>query len=142
MHGCKKSASHSSEALLLSHAPLSLSLSESHSFPYPSLCLCSDCYSHLQVSRILYSFSTAFKRSSRPAPDVRDQALALSPDSDLYTFTVSLEVKEDDGKGNYRSAAHTHTHIPTRAHTHTQTLTQSLENKALILASQKCLSLT
>uniref|UniRef100_A0A8C8I3N8 Rab-GAP TBC domain-containing protein n=1 Tax=Oncorhynchus tshawytscha TaxID=74940 RepID=A0A8C8I3N8_ONCTS len=53
------------------------------------------------VSRILYSFSTAFRRSSKPNPDERDSALPLSPDSDLFTFTVSLEVKEDDSKGNY-----------------------------------------
>ncbi|KAL6108187.1 rabgap1l [Pungitius sinensis] len=52
------------------------------------------------VSRILYSFSTAFRRSSRPV-DTRDTALSSLPDGDLYTFTVSLEVKEDDGKGNY-----------------------------------------
>lgn len=55
----------------------------------------------LQVSRILYSFSTAFRRSSRPA-DVRDSPASSPPDSDLYTFTVSLEIKEDDGKGNYK----------------------------------------
>ncbi|NWR84451.1 RBG1L protein, partial [Furnarius figulus] len=53
------------------------------------------------VSRILYSFSTAFKRSSKQASDhVKDFALP-TPDSDVYTFSVSLEVKEDDGKGNY-----------------------------------------
>ncbi|KAM8875421.1 rab GTPase-activating protein 1-like isoform 2-T2 [Spinachia spinachia] len=52
------------------------------------------------VSRILYSFSTAFRRSSRPV-DSRDTVLSSLPDGDLYTFAVSLEVKEDDGKGNY-----------------------------------------
>ncbi|NWW95070.1 RBG1L protein, partial [Rhynochetos jubatus] len=53
------------------------------------------------VSRILYSFSTAFKRSSKQASDhVKDFALP-TPDSDVYTFSVSLEVKEDDGKGNF-----------------------------------------
>lgn len=55
----------------------------------------------LQVSRILYSFSTAFRRSSRPA-DISHAAPSSRPDSDLYTFTVALEIKEDDGKGNYR----------------------------------------
>lgn len=34
---------------------------------------------------------------------MRDSALPLSPDSDVFTFTVSLEVREDDGKGNFRS---------------------------------------
>ncbi|XP_071342186.1 rab GTPase-activating protein 1-like isoform X2 [Trachinotus anak] len=58
------------------------------------------CHIKEAVSRILYSFSTAFRRSSRPA-DIRDTALSSPPDSDLYTFTVSLEIKEDDGKGNY-----------------------------------------
>lgn len=55
----------------------------------------------IQVSRILYSFSTAFRRSSRPA-DISHAAPSSRPDSDLYTFTVTLEIKEDDGKGNYR----------------------------------------
>uniref|UniRef100_A0A7N6B4C6 Rab-GAP TBC domain-containing protein n=1 Tax=Anabas testudineus TaxID=64144 RepID=A0A7N6B4C6_ANATE len=57
------------------------------------------CHIKEAVSRILYSFSTAFRRSSRPA-DIRDTALCSPPDSDLYTFTVSLEIKEDDGKGS------------------------------------------
>uniref|UniRef100_A0A6I8P6L5 RAB GTPase activating protein 1 like n=1 Tax=Ornithorhynchus anatinus TaxID=9258 RepID=A0A6I8P6L5_ORNAN len=52
------------------------------------------------VSRILYSFHTAFKRSSKPVPDVKDSVLP-TPDSDVFTFRVSLEVKEDDGKGNF-----------------------------------------
>lgn len=61
------------------------------------------CNFFIQVSRILYSFSTAFKRSSKAATDMRDSALPLSLDSDIFTFTVSLEVREDDGKGNFRS---------------------------------------
>ncbi|XP_053549236.1 rab GTPase-activating protein 1-like isoform X1 [Bombina bombina] len=52
------------------------------------------------VSRILYSFFTAFKRSSKQASDVKDCALP-SPDNDVFTFTVTLEVKEDDSKGNF-----------------------------------------
>ncbi|XP_056388006.1 rab GTPase-activating protein 1-like isoform X2 [Hyla sarda] len=52
------------------------------------------------VSRILYSFFTAFKRSSKQTTDVKDSSLP-TPDSDVFTFTVSLEVKEDDGKGNF-----------------------------------------
>eukprot|EP00079_Xenopus_tropicalis_P024118 XP_012816646.1 PREDICTED: rab GTPase-activating protein 1-like isoform X2 [Xenopus tropicalis] len=52
------------------------------------------------VSRILYSFFTAFKRSSRQVSDVKDSALP-TPDSDVFTFMVSLEVKEDDSKGNF-----------------------------------------
>lgn len=55
----------------------------------------------IQVSRILYSFSTAFRRSSRSA-DISHAVPSSRPDSDLYTFTVALEIKEDDGKGNYR----------------------------------------
>uniref|UniRef100_A0A674DMW5 Rab GTPase-activating protein 1-like n=1 Tax=Salmo trutta TaxID=8032 RepID=A0A674DMW5_SALTR len=72
------------------------------------------CHIKEAVSRILYSFSTAFRRSSKPNPDERDSALPLSPDSDLFTFNVSLEVKEDDSKGNYRSAC---SHCE-RAHTY------------------------
>ncbi|XP_004688555.1 PREDICTED: rab GTPase-activating protein 1-like isoform X1 [Condylura cristata] len=52
------------------------------------------------VSRILYSFCTAFKRSSKQVSDVKDSIIP-TPDSDVYTFSVSLEVKEDDGKGNF-----------------------------------------
>ncbi|XP_051042026.1 rab GTPase-activating protein 1-like [Phodopus roborovskii] len=52
------------------------------------------------VSRILYSFCTAFKRSSRHASDIKDSIIP-TPDSDVFTFSVSLEVKEDDGKGNF-----------------------------------------
>ncbi|XP_045439152.1 rab GTPase-activating protein 1-like isoform X1 [Pipistrellus kuhlii] len=52
------------------------------------------------VSRILYSFCTAFKRSSRQVSDVKDSVIP-TPDNDVFTFSVSLEVKEDDGKGNF-----------------------------------------
>uniref|UniRef100_A0A671V3N0 RAB GTPase activating protein 1 like n=1 Tax=Sparus aurata TaxID=8175 RepID=A0A671V3N0_SPAAU len=72
------------------------------------------CHIKEAVSRILYSFSTAFRRSSRPA-DIRDTALSSPPDSDLYTFTVTLEIKEDDGKGNYRYFVHMYKH--TQIHT-------------------------
>ncbi|XP_048457960.1 rab GTPase-activating protein 1-like [Rhincodon typus] len=53
------------------------------------------------ASRILYSFATAFRRSSKQTTKVKDMCGA-SPESDSYNFTVSLEVKEDDGKGNFR----------------------------------------
>ncbi|XP_074763096.1 rab GTPase-activating protein 1-like isoform X5 [Athene noctua] len=53
------------------------------------------------VSRILYSFSTAFKRSSKQASDHVKDFVLPTPDSDVYTFRVSLEIKEDDGKGNF-----------------------------------------
>uniref|UniRef100_A0A8C9TH50 RAB GTPase activating protein 1 like n=1 Tax=Scleropages formosus TaxID=113540 RepID=A0A8C9TH50_SCLFO len=59
------------------------------------------CHVKEAVSRILYSFSTAFRRSSKPAPDVRDSAVPPFPESDVFTFMVMLEVREDDGKGNY-----------------------------------------
>ncbi|XP_072514903.1 rab GTPase-activating protein 1 isoform X3 [Salminus brasiliensis] len=52
------------------------------------------------VSRILYSFATAFRRSANKAP-LLTQAAPLTPDSDVFTFTVSLEIKEDDGKGTF-----------------------------------------
>ncbi|XP_061538922.1 rab GTPase-activating protein 1-like isoform X2 [Phycodurus eques] len=58
------------------------------------------CHIKEAVSRILYSFSTAFRRSSRPA-DIRDMPLLSPLDSDLFIFTVSLEIKEEDGKGNF-----------------------------------------
>ncbi|XP_053719938.1 rab GTPase-activating protein 1 isoform X1 [Synchiropus splendidus] len=57
------------------------------------------------VSRILYSFATAFRRSAKRALLSSQQAAPLTPDSDLFTFTVSLEVKEDDGKGTFSAVA-------------------------------------
>uniref|UniRef100_A0A3Q3XAT8 Rab GTPase-activating protein 1 n=1 Tax=Mola mola TaxID=94237 RepID=A0A3Q3XAT8_MOLML len=53
------------------------------------------------VSRILYSFATAFRRSAKKTVLSSQQAAPLTPDSDLFTFTVSLEIKEDDGKGTF-----------------------------------------
>ncbi|XP_077188633.1 rab GTPase-activating protein 1-like isoform X1 [Paroedura picta] len=53
------------------------------------------------VSRILYSFSTAFKRSSKQASDHVKDTVLPTPDSDVFIFNVSLEVREDDGKGNF-----------------------------------------
>uniref|UniRef100_A0A671XC48 Rab GTPase-activating protein 1 n=1 Tax=Sparus aurata TaxID=8175 RepID=A0A671XC48_SPAAU len=57
------------------------------------------------VSRILYSFATAFRRSAKKALLSSQQAAPLTPDSDLFTFTVSLEIKEDDGKGTFSAVA-------------------------------------
>ncbi|GLD55218.1 rab GTPase-activating protein 1 isoform X1 [Lates japonicus] len=57
------------------------------------------------VSRILYSFATAFRRSAKKAVLSSQQAAPLTPDSDLFTFTVSLEIKEDDGKGTFSAVA-------------------------------------
>ncbi|XP_026130357.1 rab GTPase-activating protein 1-like [Carassius auratus] len=53
------------------------------------------------VSRILYSFATAFRRSANKAP----LSAKASPDSDVFTFTVSLEIKEDDGKGTFSAVS-------------------------------------
>uniref|UniRef100_A0A8C7ZBA0 Rab GTPase-activating protein 1 n=1 Tax=Oryzias sinensis TaxID=183150 RepID=A0A8C7ZBA0_9TELE len=57
------------------------------------------------VSRILYSFATAFRRSAKKSVLSSQQAPPLTPDSDLFTFTVSLEIKEDDGKGTFSAVA-------------------------------------
>ncbi|XP_062268303.1 rab GTPase-activating protein 1 isoform X2 [Platichthys flesus] len=57
------------------------------------------------VSRILYSFATAFRRSAKKAFLSSQQAAPLTPDSDLFTFTVSLEIREDDGKGTFSAVA-------------------------------------
>ncbi|KAG9354181.1 hypothetical protein JZ751_012305 [Albula glossodonta] len=54
-----------------------------------------------QVSRILYSFATAFRRSANKTT-LAAQPPPLTPDSDVFTFTVCLEIKEDDGKGTFR----------------------------------------
>ncbi|KAL7978479.1 hypothetical protein Chor_004296 [Crotalus horridus] len=50
------------------------------------------------VSRILYSFATAFRRSAKQVP-LAAPVTPEMPDSDIFTFSVSLEIKEDDGKG-------------------------------------------
>ncbi|XP_055455979.1 rab GTPase-activating protein 1 isoform X1 [Psammomys obesus] len=52
------------------------------------------------VSRILYSFATAFRRSAKQTP-LSATAAPHTPDSDIFTFSVSLEIKEDDGKGYF-----------------------------------------
>uniref|UniRef100_A0A3Q3AE36 Rab GTPase-activating protein 1 n=1 Tax=Kryptolebias marmoratus TaxID=37003 RepID=A0A3Q3AE36_KRYMA len=57
------------------------------------------------VSRILYSFATAFRRSAKKAVLLSQQNAPLTPDSDLFTFTVSLEIREDDGKGTFSAVA-------------------------------------
>ncbi|XP_008822642.1 rab GTPase-activating protein 1 [Nannospalax galili] len=54
------------------------------------------------VSRILYSFATAFRRSAKQTPLSATPA-PQTPDSDIFTFSVSLEIKEDDGKGYFSS---------------------------------------
>uniref|UniRef100_A0A8C4QH45 Rab GTPase-activating protein 1 n=1 Tax=Eptatretus burgeri TaxID=7764 RepID=A0A8C4QH45_EPTBU len=51
------------------------------------------------VSRILYSFAASFKKSAKTSPQAK--ALTLTPDNDVFAFTVSLEIKEEDGKGNF-----------------------------------------
>uniref|UniRef100_A0A673NF16 Rab GTPase-activating protein 1 n=1 Tax=Sinocyclocheilus rhinocerous TaxID=307959 RepID=A0A673NF16_9TELE len=56
------------------------------------------------VSRILYSFATAFRRSANKA-SLTAMAPPLTPDSDVFTFTVSLEIKEDDGKGTFSAVS-------------------------------------
>nr|XP_046246595.1 rab GTPase-activating protein 1-like isoform X1 [Scatophagus argus] len=88
------------------------------------------CHIKEAVSRILYSFSTAFRRSSRPA-DIRDAALGSPPDSDLFTFTVTLEIKEDDGKGNYNS-------VPKDRDKFYFKLRQGVQKKVVLSVQQMC----
>ncbi|XP_078025012.1 rab GTPase-activating protein 1-like isoform X2 [Epinephelus lanceolatus] len=88
------------------------------------------CHIKEAVSRILYSFSTAFRRSSRPT-DIRDMALSSPPDGDLYTFTVSLEIKEDDGKGNYSP-------VPKDRDKFYFKLRQGVQKKVVVSVQQLC----
>ncbi|KAF0041950.1 hypothetical protein F2P81_005482 [Scophthalmus maximus] len=88
------------------------------------------CHIKEAVSRILYSFSTAFRRSSRPA-DIRDTTLSSPPESDLYTFTVSLEIKEDDGKGNYSP-------VPKDREKFFFKLRQGVQKKVVVSVQQMC----
>ncbi|XP_023103290.1 rab GTPase-activating protein 1-like isoform X3 [Leopardus geoffroyi] len=80
------------------------------------------------VSRILYSFCTAFKRSSRQVSDVKDSVIP-TPDSDVFTFSVSLEVKEDDGKGNFSP-------VPKDREKFYFKLKQGIEKKVVITVQQ------
>ncbi|CAG5863850.1 unnamed protein product [Menidia menidia] len=82
------------------------------------------------VSRILYSFSTAFRRSSRPS-DSRDSTQCNPSDSDLYTFTVSLEIREDDGKGNFSP-------VPKDRDKFYFKLRQSVQKKVVVSVQQMC----
>lgn len=88
------------------------------------------CHIKEAVSRILYSFSMAFRRSSRPA-DIRDTALSSPPESDLFNFTVSLEIKEDDGKGNYSP-------VPKDRDKFYFKLRQSVQKKVVVSVQQMC----
>ncbi|XP_037625751.1 rab GTPase-activating protein 1-like isoform X1 [Sebastes umbrosus] len=88
------------------------------------------CHIKEAVSRILYSFSTAFRRSSRTT-DIRDTALSGPPDGDLYTFTVSLEIKEDDGKGNYSP-------VPKDRDKFYFKLRQGVQKKVVVSVQQMC----
>ncbi|KAM6921855.1 rab GTPase-activating protein 1-like isoform 1-T1 [Xenentodon cancila] len=88
------------------------------------------CHIKEAVSRILYSFSTAFRRSSRPA-DTRDSMLSSPPDGDLYTFTVSLEIREDDGKGNYSP-------VPKDRDKFYFKLRQGVQKKVVVSVQQMC----
>ncbi|XP_075566907.1 rab GTPase-activating protein 1-like isoform X4 [Pelecanus crispus] len=81
------------------------------------------------VSRILYSFSTAFKRSSKQASDHVKDFVLPTPDSDVYTFSVSLEVKEDDGKGNFSP-------VPKDREKFYFKLKQGIEKKVVITVQQ------
>ncbi|KAG8132896.1 hypothetical protein E2320_010718, partial [Naja naja] len=81
------------------------------------------------VSRILYSFSTAFKRSSKQASDNVKDTIVSSPDSDIFMFTVSLEVREDDGKGNFSP-------VPKDREKFYFKLKQGLEKKVVITIKQ------
>ncbi len=53
----------------------------------------------LQVGKILYSFATAFRRV--PKSPSSQSELSQSADAMTFHFDVSLEFKEDDGKGNF-----------------------------------------
>ncbi|XP_032426943.1 rab GTPase-activating protein 1-like isoform X1 [Xiphophorus hellerii] len=88
------------------------------------------CHIKEAVCRILYSFSTAFRRSSQRA-DIRDTALSGPPDGDLYTFTVSLEIREDDGKGNYNP-------VPKDRDKFYFKLRQGVQKKVLVTVQQMC----
>ncbi|XP_042322330.1 rab GTPase-activating protein 1-like isoform X3 [Sceloporus undulatus] len=81
------------------------------------------------VSRILYSFSTAFKRSAKQGSDYVKDTVIPTSDSDTFTFNVSLEVREDDGKGNFSP-------VPKDREKFYFKLKQGLEKKVVITIQQ------
>ncbi|XP_078733908.1 rab GTPase-activating protein 1-like, partial [Lampetra fluviatilis] len=60
-----------------------------------------------EVSRLLHSFAAAFEVCARPSgagssgPGSSPALTASTPNPDLFTFTVAMEIREDDGKGNF-----------------------------------------
>lgn len=80
------------------------------------------------VSRILYSFATAFRRSAKLTPLLANPP-TLTPDSDIFTFTVSLEIKEDDGKGYYSA-------VPKEKDKQCFKLRQGVDKKIVICVQQ------
>ncbi|KAM9384675.1 rab GTPase-activating protein 1-like isoform 2-T2 [Pholidichthys leucotaenia] len=88
------------------------------------------CHIKEAVSRILYSFSTAFRRSSRTS-DIRDATQSTPAESDLFTFTISLDIKEDDGKGNYNS-------VPKDREKFYFKLRQGVQKKVVVSVQQMC----
>lgn len=51
------------------------------------------------MAKILYSFATTFRRVPKNTRLLSSNSLVESEQTAI--FTVSLEIKEDDGKGNY-----------------------------------------
>ncbi|KAG8447870.1 hypothetical protein GDO86_015108, partial [Hymenochirus boettgeri] len=80
------------------------------------------------VSRILYSFATAFRRSAKQTP-LSASVPPQTPDSDIFSFSVSLEIKEDDGKG-YFSA------VPKEKDKQCFRLRQGVDKKIVICVQQ------
>nr|XP_032829025.1 LOW QUALITY PROTEIN: rab GTPase-activating protein 1-like [Petromyzon marinus] len=64
-----------------------------------------------EVSRLLHGFAAAFEVCARPTgagagagasgPGSSPALTASTPNPDLFTFTVAMEIREDDGKGNF-----------------------------------------
>ena len=60
------------------------------------------CTALCQVAKILYCFATTFRRVPRKERVTSQGSLVEASDVEQeFTFTVGLEFKEDDGKGNY-----------------------------------------
>lgn len=56
------------------------------------------------MNRLLYSFATAFRRLPKPNDGSGDVPDATVPSSEnLFRLSISLDVKEDDGRGNFSS---------------------------------------
>ena len=56
---------------------------------------------YFQVGKILYSFATAFRRVPKSPSLLSELTSMPASESSRFNFDVTLDIKEDDGRGGY-----------------------------------------